>query len=123
MAYLMNYNWPGNVRELQNLMEQFVTLSDRHEIQLADLPSGLLHPTASFLDTRPNEFTLPPEGMDIDRETDNAHRNVMGQALDRAQGNKTAAAGILGLNRTTFVERMRRLGLDSGANRRLPALR
>jgi transcriptional regulator of acetoin/glycerol metabolism len=101
-------------------MERLVTLSDRNEIQLADLPSGLVHPTASFLDTRSNEFTLPPEGMDIDRETDNAHRNVMGQALDRAQGNKTAAAGILGLNRTTFVERMRKLGLDGGANRQPP---
>lgn len=123
MTHLVNYDWPGNVRELQNLMERFVTLNEDCEIQLTDLPSTVRHPAATFLDAPAQGFTLPPEGMDIDTRTDDAHRNLMGQALDRAQGNKTAAAGMLGLNRTTFVERMRKLGLGTFGSQPHPTLK
>lgn len=115
MTYLINYDWPGNVRELQNLMERFVILTEHDEIQVHDLPPTLRHPSSACRDTPPQELTLPTDGIDIDRLTEDMHRNLMRQALHRAQHNKTAAAVLLGLNRTTFVERMRKLGLGTFA--------
>ena len=66
-----------------------------------------------------NEVTLASDGIDIDRCIQRFQRQMMVQALERAHGNKTAAASLLGLNRTTFIERMRRHGLGSLVPRRL----
>ena len=111
MTYLTNYDWPGNVRELQNLTERLVTLSDHDEIQVLDLPLALRNPSSELCNTPPQEQILPPDGIDIDRVTDEMHRNYMRQALHQARHNRTAAAVLLNLNRTTFVERMRKLGM------------
>lgn len=115
MTCLINYDWPGNIRELENLTERLTTLIDHDAIQVSDLPPALLCPVETDGSAAPHELALPPKGIDIDRFTENIHRNLMDQALSRTHGNKTAAATLLGLNRTTFVERMRKLGLASNA--------
>ena len=119
MTRLQAYDWPGNVREMENLIERLVTLTDHPEIRVQDLPelSGYLKSPddAALL----HEFILPSDGIDIDQCIRRFQREMMVQALERANGNKTAAANLLGLNRTTFIERMRRHGLGSLIPRRL----
>ncbi len=119
MTRLRAYDWPGNVREMENLIERLVTLTDHPEIRAEDLPelSGFLKP-AGHASPLP-EFILPNDGIDIDQCIRRFQREMMVQALERANGNKTAAANMLGLNRTTFIERMRRHGLGSLIPRRL----
>jgi len=51
---------------------------------------------------------LPPGGIDLERWLDGLHRSMVDQALDRAAGNKAEAARLLGLERTTLVERLKR---------------
>ena len=118
MERLQAYDWPGNVREMENLIERLVTLTDHDEICLDDLSklAGAMKPC--LRDTPLNEFTLPSEGVDIDLCIHRFQRSMMTQALKRTHGNKTAAAGLLGLNRTTFIERMRRHDLGSLIPRR-----
>lgn len=119
MKRLQAYDWPGNVREMENLIERLVTLTDHTVIHLDDLPelAGYLKP--DLRDTHLNDFTLPSDGIDIDRCIQRFQHDMMVQALERARGNKTAAASLLGLNRTTFIERLRRHGLGSLVPRRL----
>ena len=119
MERLQAYDWPGNVREMENLIERVVTLTDHDEIHVADLPELAGHPRPYLRDTPLNEFTLPSDGIDIDRCIQRFQREMMLQALERAHSNKTAAANLLRLNRTTFIERMRRHGLGSLVPRRL----
>ena len=47
MERILDYHWPGNVRELENVIERAIILSDRHEIQVKDLPSELREPGAA----------------------------------------------------------------------------
>ena len=119
MTRLQAYDWPGNVREMENLIERLVTLTDHPEIRVQDLPelSGYLKSPgdAALL----CDFILPSDGIDIDQCIRRFQHEMMVQALERANGNKTAAANLLGLNRTTFIERMRRHGLGSLIPRRL----
>ncbi len=119
MKRLQAYDWPGNVREMENFIERLVTLTDHPVIRLDNLPelAGYLKP--DLRDTHLNEFTLPSDGIDIDRCIQRFQHDMMVQALERASGNKTAAASLLGLNRTTFIERLRRHGLGSLVPRRL----
>ena len=121
MERLQAYDWPGNVREMENLIERVVTLIDRDEIHVEDLPELAGHLGPQARDTPLNGFTLPSDGIDIDRCIQRFQREMMLQALENAHGNKTAAANLLGLNRTTFIERMRRHGLGSLVPRRLPS--
>ncbi len=119
MKRLQAYDWPGNVREMENLVERMVTLTDHQEFHVDDLPELAGHMRPDPHDTHLNEFTLPSDGIDIDRCTQRFQRDMMLQALERTHGNKTAAANLLHLNRTTFIERMRRHGLGSLVPRRL----
>ena len=119
MKRLETYDWPGNVREMENVIERVVTLTDHPVIRLDDLPelAGYLRPEVR--DALLNEFTLPSDGIDIDLCIQRFQRDMMVQALERAHDNKTLAASLLGLNRTTFIERLRRHGLGSLVPRRL----
>lgn len=119
MNRLRAYDWPGNVREIENVIERLVTLTDHPVIQVGDLPelTGYIKP--ALRDTLPNKFTLPPDGIDIDLFIHRFHYDMMVQALERAHGNKTAAASLLGLNRTTFIERLKRHGLGSLVTRKV----
>ena len=119
MKRLQAHDWPGNVREMENLIERLVTLNDRDEIRVEDLPELTGHFGPHPRDIPLNGFTLPGDGFDIDGCIQRFQREMMLQALERTHGNKTVAATLLGLNRTTFIERMRRHGLGSLVPRRL----
>ena len=110
MASLERYSWPGNVREVENLMERLVVLSDDPLIRVEDLPDYVVEnaprePRASA------EMTLPHEGVDIDGVLERIEIGFIQQALQRSRGNKTMAAELLNLNRTTFIERLRKKGM------------
>jgi DNA-binding NtrC family response regulator len=112
MAALENYNWPGNVRELENLIERLVLLADGRPITRDDLP-GYMNPNRrpSFHDA--SEITLPSEGIDLNAILAIIENSFITQALQRTGGNKTEAAELLKLNRTTFFHRLRKRGMVS----------
>ena len=57
------------------------------------------------------QVALPATGLDLDGFLENIENGFIQQALQRSRGNKTMAAGLLNLNRTTFIERLRKKGL------------
>jgi len=104
---LMGQNWPGNVRELENTIETAVIMSrDRAVIFASDLR---LHRSTEVVQDRARSLALPPEGMDYQRALEDFEVALLTQALTRVRGNKTAAADLLGLKRTTLAAKMKAL--------------
>jgi DNA-binding NtrC family response regulator len=99
-SLLEQYQWPGNVRELRNAIERAMLLSDRDYLEPED-----------FTLTRtvnPTEFRLPPEGVNLEE----VERQLLVQALERAGGNQTQAAQLLGINRDQVRYRIEKFGLS-----------
>ncbi len=103
LAKLRSFAWPGNVRELENAVERAVALSGERELLL------------------PTDFASAPEIHagpvlcgHFDQTVGRMERDLLEEALRKAGGNKTAAAGMLGLKRTTLSAKLRSLGAAVG---------
>jgi DNA-binding NtrC family response regulator len=113
----MNYNWPGNVRELENLIERLTILNGGEEVSVADLPERFqtVAPRRNVESAGPasgEEVRVSPEGVDLNRIVDDLERRLIIQALQLSKGVKSKAASLLGLNRTTLVEKMKKKGIE-----------
>lgn len=107
---LEQYAWPGNVRELENLVERLVALTEGDVIHLDDLPAEL---SGQGVVVGDSSLELTEQGMDMVAAITDIERKLIEQALVLAQGVKARAASLLGINRTTLVEKMRRMGMSS----------
>lgn len=115
LEYLDRYGWPGNVRELENLVERLVVLNDDGVVRACDLPDYVRDYTGSNRTENSllPDIALPIEGVDLDHVLQALENEFILQALSRTRGNKTLAAELLRLNRTTLIERMRKRKLDT----------
>lgn len=105
MVLLWEYDWPGNIRELENVIERTVILSDAPVIRPDALPANI----RSFLSEKKIPTpTLSDEGMDLNAAVEEFENRMIDEALRRTNGNKQAAARLLGLKRTTLVAKLRR---------------
>lgn len=110
LQILEGYNWPGNVRELENIMERMVALCDGSQINVQDLPAHICGARQASL-ARDGLQNLPEDGINMPQLLRQLENRWIRQALQRSAGVKAQAAALLGINRTTLVEKMRRLGL------------
>ena len=102
------YHWPGNVREMENVIERTVALSDNENIEPEDLPPNIVQVETS----QPQlSAKLPENGTDMPAVIADIERQMISLAMSRAEGVKARAADLLGINRTTLVEKMKRLGV------------
>lgn len=107
---LSNYHWPGNIRQLRNIMERLVILQRGEPVEVKHLPMSITQQAqmetdgASFL----GEIQLPQDGIDLREALQRFEDSMIKQALIQTGGNKNQAAKILGLNRTTLVEKLRK---------------
>jgi transcriptional regulator with PAS, ATPase and Fis domain len=110
MVVLEKYRWPGNVREVENLIERLVVLCENGTIQTDDLPDYVINNSEPQHQSS-TRVTLPEQGVDLDGVLERIENGFIEQALQRSRGNKTIAAELLKLNRTTFIERLRKKGM------------
>jgi DNA-binding NtrC family response regulator len=99
---LEQYQWPGNIRELRNAIERAMLLMDREWLEPEDF-GGLTRSVASA------QFKLPAEGLNLEE----VERQLLVQALERAAGNQTRAAELLGINRDQVRYRIEKFGLQT----------
>jgi len=102
---LRAFSWPGNVRQLENAVEMAVALSGRRELLI---PSDFtLTGVASNVSPSP---AMLGNGLNFEQTMCRIELQILEEALRKAGGNKTAAAGMLGLKRTTLAAKLRSLG-------------
>jgi DNA-binding NtrC family response regulator len=100
---LKNCPWPGNVRQLENVVEMAVALSGTREVLY---PSDFPLPTQATLSIEP---TSAIQTTDFEQTVGRIERQILQDALKKTGGNKTAAAGMLGLKRTTLAAKLKSL--------------
>ena len=107
MRRLMAHAWPGNVRQLENAIERALALlGGRTQIELTDLPPDL-QPVEE--DTVAPSLDLPEKGINLPALVAQIEKDLIDRALSRTAQNRGAAARLLGLKRTTLVEKLKRM--------------
>ena len=108
---LMAYHWPGNIRQLENAIEHAVAMSARSdEISAQSLPADLREQEPVGNGT---EIAIPEEGLSFTSVVSQLERDLILRCLERTGGNKRQAARLLQLSRTTFIDKMQRLNIES----------
>jgi Nif-specific regulatory protein len=102
---LLSHPWPGNVRELRNLMERLVYLTAGERIEAEDL-AFILSPSAATP-------SLVDAGLSLNDATHQFQQRYIEQSIDRARGNVSQAAKILGVHRSNLYRKMHQLGMET----------
>ncbi|MCP4644010.1 MAG: sigma-54-dependent Fis family transcriptional regulator [bacterium] len=90
---LLDCAWPGNIRQLRNVIEHAVVLGQDRELTVADLPEDILTMRAAHA---PRELT----------------EDVIRAALRKTHNNRSHAAEMLGVGRTTLWRMMKKMGIE-----------
>lgn len=128
MNALLRYDWPGNVRELRNLIERLTILVNDDIVKISDLPdkfhidsvpvtdgmNEVDDSISSLINPYPLELRdIPDEGVNLNKLIYDIEKDLILKALKKAGGIKSKAASLLNLNRTTLIEKMKKMGLMS----------
>ncbi len=119
---LLRYSWPGNVRELENFMERLTILSEGETITPEDLPAKIWEdlgrqpeqaapPAACAGFIWPQVHDLRERDLTLKALLEEVEERLLLEALDMAGGVKNQAAEILGIKRTTLIEKIKKKGL------------
>ncbi len=103
---LLDYAWPGNVRELQNAIEYAVVLARQALITVKELPSEVQLPAVLQQAERGEPQSAKPQSLN------EMERHAILQALAQTHGNKKRAAQLLGIQRPTLYNKMKRFGIQ-----------
>ena len=122
------YPWPGNVRELENLAERLSILCDGDTVQVEDLPAKILAQVGDVVALPPPKprvvypqragFVWPTvadlreQGLGLKEFFDAAEEKLLTEALELASGVKNQAAEILGIKRTTLIEKLKKRNME-----------
>ncbi len=98
---LRMYHWPGNVRELENVIERSLIMAGDRPITIEDLPPYLRDEKKP-----PTLFEIPDEGINLE----DVEKKLIQRAIEKAGGNKSRAAKLLGITRRKLYSMMERFG-------------
>jgi transcriptional regulator with PAS, ATPase and Fis domain len=119
MESLVEYQWPGNIRELEHTVQQMVAMNSGPYISMADLPSSLVNHIfernvfPEVAEATPPSFASAPfniAGAGIMPLAEVEKRAIL-QAMDYTKGDRTVAAAMLGIGRTTLYRKLKEYGL------------
>jgi DNA-binding NtrC family response regulator len=108
MDVLMHYHWPGNIRELENLIERLSVLVDHDIFEVSDLPEMIFRKQQEGY---PKPATYLQQDMGFNDAVEQYQQHLILQALKNTDGVKSKAAELLKMNRTTLVEKMKKMNI------------
>ena len=109
LAVMQAYGWPGNVRELENLIERMAILDRDGVVDLDDIPPTFGGETSQAVAN--TLWDLTANGISLSVAVERFERALIETAMHRTSNNKTKAAVMLGIRRTTLLDKIRRQGL------------
>ncbi len=105
MSVLRNYEWPGNVRELQNIIERVCVMSSATKVQVDELPGFMFNNSeVEFVTTGEDPFPAGDSNLPLLSDIEKAWTYYILEK--KAEGQKRAAAKILGINEATLLRRL-----------------
>jgi len=110
MEVLLDYPWPGNVRQLESAIERAILLCEGDRIVPRDLPQEVLARKAMFRASdrsRADKFEIPAEGIDFEK----FERDLIMQAMEKADWVIAKAAKLLGMSYRTLQYRLEKFGI------------
>jgi two-component system response regulator AtoC len=107
VAALRRYPWPGNVRELRNALERALILGRGEALSLAHLPPEMQRPSGNGSASRPSGVP----GSRLLRLEDLEREHILG-VLEAVDGNRSRAAQVLGISRSTLKRKLAELGVN-----------
>jgi transcriptional regulator with GAF, ATPase, and Fis domain len=112
------YAWPGNVRELENACERIAQTCSCGTVRAGCLPPSLLFQAADGIQAAPPRAAAdaPPERVSLDARLHDVEAHLIGWALEASHGNKSRAAELLRIKRSTLGDRIKRLGLGQAGS-------
>lgn len=114
LEYLEAYSWPGNVRELENLMERLSVMAENDTIDASDLPENIAHtPVGKTPALKSGDSFEFDEKEGFNDAVDNFQRHLIINALKKTGWVKAKAAELLKINRTTLVEKIKKLEIEA----------
>jgi len=114
---LLNYDWYGNIREVENIIEMLVVLNENGLIVSKDIPQKYFKISASREDSQVKpmsaiyNFEVPDINntqISLKHEIEKIELEIIRKAMKISGGIKEKAAKMLGLNRTTLIEKLKR---------------
>ena len=118
---MMQYNWPGNIRELMNCLERMMSFNSGPLLHFADLPTGVVNfaragvtdvATAVAANGRPNPAIAPVPSQQSIVSLQELEKRAIQHALQHTRGDRTVAAQLLGIGRTTLYRKLKEYQLD-----------
>jgi DNA-binding NtrC family response regulator len=112
----LSYDWPGNVRELKHCIDRMAAVHSEGALQMADMPSALRYHASSpdlceVLEEHAfTEFVIAPK-VTVFTISDSEKRAIV-RAVAAAQGDRTKAARLLQIGRTTLYRKMKQYGIN-----------
>lgn len=104
------YDWPGNIRELENLVERLAVLSENDVIELDDLPGYVRQKSGTG--TICSVDSIFEREVGFHEAVEQFQRDLIYTALDRTDWVKAKAAALLQMNRTTLVEKIKKMNIE-----------
>ncbi|MBX3189072.1 MAG: sigma 54-interacting transcriptional regulator [Labilithrix sp.] len=109
---LLGYAWPGNVRELRNVIERALVMNPEAEFLtdtslLVSAPESITEPPPSL----PTRLTVRIGEEDLQASLDEVERRAIQDALEKTNGNQSAAARLLGMGRHALINRIEAYGI------------
>ncbi|MBI5748217.1 MAG: sigma 54-interacting transcriptional regulator [Nitrospinae bacterium] len=129
MKCLSEYHWPGNVRELENIIERTVILKGKGIVRPADLPEKVqkwdgkphihtederlvISDNAAIEDTSQPAINISESGINLNQMVEDFENKLILEALKKVEWNKAKAANLLGIKRTTLIEKLKKKGIN-----------
>jgi DNA-binding NtrC family response regulator len=121
LATLLQYDWPGNIRELENCVQHMVAVNSGPVLEIGDMPSTVISQTHVArspllgLAAAVGDINAGPE------ESEEAHpilplpaieRREILRAIQHTRGDRTAAAALLQIGRTTLYRKLKEYGFS-----------
>jgi Response regulator containing CheY-like receiver, AAA-type ATPase, and DNA-binding domains len=108
LELFLDYDWPGNVRELENAVARGVIVTSAPLILIEDLPQTLRDKTKQEQQGEVKvEGQLEEENLNLPKLIEKIEKEAIIKALEKAEGNKTKAAQILGISRKSLFNKLR----------------
>jgi DNA-binding NtrC family response regulator len=107
-----HYPWPGNVRELENACERMAQTCTCNTVRVGCMPASIMFHTQTQSAPPPVEASLHPAPVSLDERLQEVESHLITWALKVSHGNKSKAAELLQIKRSTLGDRIRKLGLD-----------